>query len=456
MTAVDLADIQGDILRAYGKRYRHTAYVFLAVDRAEAGRAWLRDHVDRVTTAVWWPAGQRPRVALNIAFTHAGLAALGVAPRVLRSFPSTFTRGMAARWEMLGDTNASHPSGWDERLRPGAAHVLVTLNAMDGAACDAALAELEAGLDGMRVLHTEPTAILGDAREHFGFGDGFSQPAIEGVSDAEFARGRGVPEPGGAWRPLALGEFILGYEDEESRVDPQRRLPRAPAAPLGRSSTFMVWRKLHQDVALFRRTIRDAARHYTGGDERMLMAKVVGRWPNGAPLETSPHAEPPSFDPRADGANDFRYGGDADGRSCPLGAHIRRTNPRDALGFDGKLSFRHRIIRRGMPYGPPLEPGAMEDDGRDRGLIFVCFNASISRQFESVQRQWINDGNGFHLGRDTDFLMGGGGGPLEKMTIQGDPPFLLAPQGTFVTCRGGEYLFAPGITGLAAIADGVT
>jgi hypothetical protein len=105
-----------------------------------------------------------------------------------------------------------------------------------------------------------------------------------------------------------------------------------------------------------------------------------------------------------------------------------------------------------MPYGPELPDGVTEDDGQERGLVFVCFNASISRQFESIQRQWLNDGNSFHLGDDTDFLLGG---TSAKMTIQGDQPFFLAPQGSFVTMRGGEYLFVPGITALAAIADDV-
>ena len=81
-----------------------------------------------------------------------------------------------------------------------------------------------------------------------------------------------------------------------------------------------------------------------------------------------------------------------------------------------------------MPYGPPLPDGVLEDDGVDRGLIFVCFNASLSRQFESIQIQWLNDGNGFHLGYDSDFLLGSPFG-TGKMTIQGDPPFMLSPQG---------------------------
>jgi len=218
----------------------------------------------------------------------------------------------------------------------------------------------------------------------------------------------------------------------------------------------MVWRKLHQDVALFRRTLRDAARLYESGDEEKLAAKVVGRWRDGTPLVTSPAAPDPDFKPDAREANDFRYAeADPDGSRCPVGAHIRRSNPRDALGFEGRLSFRHRIIRRGMPYGPALPDGATEDDGQDRGLVFVCFNASISRQFEGVQIQWLNDGNIFHLGHDKDFLMGDTAG-TGKMTVEGNPPFFLGPQRSFVTTRGGEYLFVPGITALGAIADGVT
>ena len=451
---IDLADIQGDILQAYGNRYRHTSYMFIGVGGTSRGRAWLSEQVDRVTTGVPWN-GSRPDSTFNIALTRAGLAALGVPTAAIGSFSDEFCQGMAARADQLGDVDQSAPTNWNAGLGTGEAHVLVTINALSPSDLKTALDELRKGLasvGSLSIVHEEHAQLFSGQREHFGFADGFSQPAIEGVSDDDTYRGEGVPEASGS-RPLALGEFILGYEDEESRSDPKRRLPSAPADPLGRNGTYMVWRKLHQDVPLFRRTVRDASRLYPGGDEAKLMAKVVGRWQNGAPLVKAPDAPPASFDPTAPGANDFRYASaDPDGFRCPLGAHIRRSNPRDALGFDGKLSFRHRIIRRGMPYGPELAPGVIEDDGEERGLVFVCFNASISRQFESIQLQWLNEGNSFRLGDDTDFLSGG---PSGKMTIQGDPPFFLAPQGPFVTTRGGEYLFAPGITALAAIADGV-
>jgi hypothetical protein len=208
------------------------------------------------------------------------------------------------------------------------------------------------------------------------------------------------------------------------------------------------------DVAAFRRFVAGAGREFPGGPE-LLAAKLVGRWRDGTPLVRSPEWPDPALagDPTA--INDFSYADDRDGHRCPLGAHIRRANPRDAAGFfNGRLTNRHRIIRRGRAYGPPLAPGATEDDGIDRGLVFVCFNASIWRQFETVQALWIDDGDPFGLGADKDFLVGEPHGTEGKMTIQGRPPFFLKPQPRLVTMRGGEYLFRPSMTGLRWLASG--
>ncbi|MFL5820500.1 MAG: Dyp-type peroxidase [Solirubrobacteraceae bacterium] len=456
---LELRDIQGDVLRAYGNDYKRTSYLFVGIGDPARGRGWLGGLVDRVTTAE--QSAEKAETHLNLAVTHAGIAALGVPERLRSTFSEEFRQGMAGRAELLGDTGQSSPTCWDPGLGTGAAHVLVTINAKTTPCLDRALLDLRAGMQAAGVVEVahEPARVLPGVREHFGFADGSAQPAVEGVTDHK-TRGGGVPEPGGRWRPLAPGEFILGYPDEDTRVDPQGRLPSAPDDPLGRNGTYMVYRKLHQDVALFRSTLRESARLYHDGDEEKLAAKVVGRWHKGTPLEKSPDAPDPNFDPAAPGANDFRYlDRDSEGHRCPLGAHIRRSNPRDALGWkgldeSGLLTFRHRIIRRGMPYGLPLPEGVLEDDGKDRGLVFVCFNASISRQFESVQIQWLNDGNAFRLGHDKDFLLGDSG-TSGKMTVQGRPPFFLSPQRPFVTTRGGEYLFVPGIRALRALAEGV-
>jgi Dyp-type peroxidase family len=458
---IDLADIQGDILNAYGNSYERASYMLVHVDRPAGGRAWLGSLLGQVTSAERW-SGPKPQATLNVAVTYTGLRALGVADGLLCGFSDEFREGMAARSVLLGDVGASAPEGWEAPLGSGSGHVLVIVKALDGELIERELAAFRAGVeraDGVSIVHEQHTEMLQGAREHFGFADGFSQPALTGVvEDGDFADG--VAEHEGKWRGLALGEFVLGYEDED------RLLPSAPAEPLGRSGTYMIYRKLSQDVALFRRTLSEAARLY-GGDEEKLAAKVAGRWRNGTPLVLSPEAPIPGFDPSDSRNNAFHYlDSDPDGLRCPLGAHVRRTNPRDALGWkklkqSGLLSYRHRIIRRGMPYGPPLSDDA---DGREgsgeagqadaqteRGLVFVCFNASISRQFEGIQTQWVGDGNAFHLGHDKDYFLGDSS-TTNKMTVQGDPPFMLSPQPSFVTTRGGEYLFVPGLAALRFLA----
>ncbi|MEA2191961.1 MAG: hypothetical protein QOI73_2082, partial [Solirubrobacteraceae bacterium] len=405
-TQLDLADIQGDILRAYGNSFDCTSYAFVRIEGdATQARAWFADVVDHVTSAEPWREG-KPLTTLNVALTAAGLRALGVSERVVGTFATEFRAGMAARAALLGDDGPSAPQQWEDGLAGGDAHVLLTINAQRTIDHRRALGKMRAAMeafDGVEVAFQQDAELLEGAREHFGFADGFAQPAIAGSSD-DRARGGGIPEPHGGWRALAPGEFVLGYPDEDTLVDRLRRLPPAPADPLGSGGTYMVWRKLHQDVALWRRTIRQAAQRY--GDEARLAAKVVGRWHDGAPLETHPDGAGGSFDAAAAGANDFRYGDDARGMRCPVGAHIRRSNPRDALGHDGVMSMRHRMIRRGMPYGAPLPEGELDDDGADRGLVFVSFQASIARQFEGVQGPWLNDGNIFGLGHDKDYLLG--------------------------------------------------
>ena len=149
-------------------------------------------------------------------------------------------------------------------------------------------------------------------------------------------------------------------------------------------------------------------------------------------------------------ANDFVYGADREGFACPRGAHVRRANPRDGLRAGAKLTARHRMLRRGMPYGEPLPDGA-PDDGADRGLVFVSLQASIERQFEIVQARWLNDGDAFGLGRTPDPIAGAIEGRA-RVVFGGRPPRYATAMRAFVTMRGGEYLFVPGIAALRALA----
>ena len=434
---LDPRDLQGNILRGY--HFPHAAFQFVQVLDPSAGRRLLAELIDPVITEEEW--GGKPPWTLNVAVTATGLEALGLDQAVLDGFPADFREGMRKRAAELGDVGPSAPAHWDKRLRSGSAHLLLVIYAPGEGERDRQLARWKARVErdeGLRCGFGQLADKLPSAREHFGFEDGFSQPAVEGSGRP--AAGEGVLRRLGRWRELRLGEFVLGHRDEDGVVPGRDR-------PLLHNGTFMVWRKLEQDVALFRRWLRETA----GGDpqeEEWLKAKIVGRWPNGDSLVRSPEGHP------AGGKrNQFLYGADADGLRCPVGAHVRRANPRDALGFRTDRTRRHRLLRRGMPYGTALPDGVLEGDGEERGLIFVCLNASIARQFELVQSNWLYDGDAFGLGGDRDFLLGPAD-PAGKMTVPGNPPRFLSPQQQFVRTRGGEYLFVPGMRALATLAAG--
>ncbi|HEX5781846.1 MAG TPA: Dyp-type peroxidase [Solirubrobacteraceae bacterium] len=444
MTQLDFPNIQGFVVRGY--RLPAAGYLFLRIEEAAKARALLGDVIPDVITAERWDV--KPDSGINVAFSYEGLRALGVGDDSLAGFPAEFRDGMASRKQLLGDLGDSDPAHWEDCFKSGDAHVLVMISAKDKASLserDQNIRELVARRGGASVVVTEVGAVLPTGREHFGYADGFSQPAIAGSRFPDHP-GAGAPSEKGDWRPIAAGEFILGYPDE------QGALPVAPPPDeLGRNGSYVVYRKLRQDVAGFRRQLAEAAELYAGGEEE-LAAKLVGRWRDGTPLDSSPDREDPALVEDKNRNNAFDYGGDPAGMKCPVGSHIRRMNPRLSMPFEGKLVNRHRIIRRGITYGELLPEGA-EDDGADRGVIFMTVQASLARQFEFVQAQWANTGNPFRLGDDQDPIIG----PMDnhgpnKMTIPGKPPFFFGPLSRVVTMRGGEYYFAPGINGLRHLA----
>jgi Dyp-type peroxidase family len=442
---IELADLQGGVVRGYGQRFDVARHLFARVRDPDAARAFLAALADPVTTAQEWE-GDRPATTLNVALSFRALQALRVAPHILDGFPPEFRAGMAARAERLAD----EPQTWAPELRD--LEVLLVIHAQDQATLRAESErwERELGEGGLELAHAQDAALLGDAREHFGFTDGFSQPAIEGVA-REHVPGQGIPYKRVPWWPLSRtrwraikpGEFVLGYDDEDQGPAP------APPPPFHRNATFMVWRKLHQDVAAFREQLAAQAERLRL-DPELVAAKIVGRWRDGSPLALRPDAPDQALGNDKRRANDFRYGDDELGLRCPRGAHVRRTNPRDALGHAGQLTVRHRIIRRGMPYGPPLRDDDPPDEV-ERGLVFVSFQADIERQFEVIQRRWMRDGNAFGLGAEPDPIAGPAGREMRHV-IDGRPPRFVSLMRTHVECRGGEYLLVPSIDALRALA----
>ena len=221
---------------------------------------------------------------------------------------------------------------------------------------------------------------------------------------------------------------------------------------LGRNGTYVVFRKLHTKVAAYRQYLRAKAANRE--QEALLGAKMVGRWQSGAPLALSPERDDPELgsDPRRN--NDFLYGDDPRGFKCPAGAHARRANPRDALDGEGSVDVRlHRMIRRGTSYGPMLPDGVLEDDGADRGIIFVFAGAHLKRQFEFVKTQWLNDGIFIGAPSEKDPLVGAGDG-TSSFTIPERPiRRRLQELPPFVVTRGGEYCFAPSLRAMRWLAE---
>jgi len=309
---------------------------------------------------------------------------------------------------------------------------------------------------GARLLQSQDASAIvcngkPSSQEHFGYTDGFGNPDFKGA-DRDGVPGQGKRTADGKWEALATGEFLLGYADEAGE------LPVAPVPHLlARNGTFMVYRKLHQNVATFRSYLDEKAKQYAGGKEK-LAAKFVGRWRDGTPVELSPDQPDQSIVEKKDRNNDFTYGADADGTRCPIGAHIRRVHPRDSAGFNGKLVDRRRIMRRGLPYGKYVPEGEPVNDLDEHGIIFMALNASLFRQFEFVQQQWIEYGNDAHQGNDKDLMLGNHDGK-GRFVIQGttdpkNPPFICGGLPSFVELRGGDYFFMPGLTALHMMADG--
>jgi deferrochelatase/peroxidase EfeB len=528
MTAnLDLADIQGNILTAYGRLgFPKARFLLFQIKDAAAGRAFLQAIRYQLTTALRWPSErnpgkhgpgslQRPLVTMNVALNFWGLYALKLSTRTLRGLPDEFIDGMAARAEILGDDLGGDPRVWDE-IWHKSVHMVVSLNAQVTADGNA-VPELEIKTQELRALcekldhkvvllngHKGPQPEYQEASavfvpngqggmqpipfEHFGFRDAIGDPVFEGQVPAsqmaEAARGQGRLNAAGQWEPLATGEFLLGHPDEAQEI-----AGHAMPGDFSRNGTFMAYRKLHQHVDTFRTYIDKTGRDYASyigmppeHGPTMLMAKMAGRWPDGVPLMLAPTWEDwmPLKAKReaAIAANDtvtlaalerdlttFTFRDDPTGARCPFSAHVRRVNTRDMLDpyfsspdkaqwMGSNLNNRRRILRRGLPYGdaPPGSP-----DADEHGVVMLVTCASLFRQFEFVQQQWINYGLDFNAGNDTCPIVGNHAEDA-KFVIAGDatrPPFICGRIPPFVETRGGDYFFIPSMTALRMIADGV-
>lgn len=486
---VDLDDIQGLLRRGYSQHPEAT-YLLLQVKQRDEARAWLA----RVEVA---DANRRESsTLLQLALSAPGLRALGVPADIVDAFAPEFVDGMAGnpnRERRLGDLGDSAPAAWRWGSGERVPHVLLLLYAQAGRLADWQR-EVEAGFgDAFTILDRLQTRDRAGA-EPFGFADGVSQPWL----DWQRQRPARDAEQRAYTNLACLGEFVLGYPNEyggytdRPLLDPRREgagaLPRAEddatRADLGRNGSYLVLRQLHQDVAGFWRWMQREAR----GDAdaaRRLAETLVGRRMDGRPLVDRAARPIAGNEGERAALNAFTFDGDPQGLRCPLGAHVRRANPRNAdlppgapglvswfartLGFDAQAAERdrvastrfHRLLRRGRAYGEaPAQAPAADAGGDEQGLHFICLNANIARQFEFVQSAWIVGTHFDGLPDEGDPLLGHrqpgcDGRPTDGFSIpRADAPDCrLHGLPRFVGVRGGAYFFMPGLRALRCLAS---
>ncbi|MDH4393454.1 MAG: hypothetical protein QE285_18780 [Aquabacterium sp.] len=492
--ALPLGGVQGGVLHPYDD-VSHGCLCLVSLEGPAAAAALLQRLQPSVTL------GDSPlkpgSVTVNLGFTAEGLRCCGMDDAQLALLPPEFRQGMDARAGLLGDLRHNHPRRWvlpqrnwpdalnnpawpapddTPRIAPQAVHVVLQLRWVAGpglarhAEGESALAarahQLLDGMPGVRPLSVQWLARVtaqGDTVDHFGFTDGQSQPTYH------------APPPGQRFaNQVHPGEVLVGQDNAADHATdlPENQHPEQRA--LLRDGSFLVLRKLRQNLGVLRQAV-DKVAGTPGLGRAAVLAKMMGRWPVGHALAGLPLVDAPAGQP-----NDFDYSQDQDGAQCPFSAHIRLANPRETLqtqpvspavlaSIPGARP--PRIVRRSMPYGPaapawpaakpatgPATPAA--DDGADRGLVFMAYNASIAEQFEVVQR-WLAGGNSSGMvsahadpflgvsqpGRQRHFRFVQGQ-DVVRMALDGSEALDAEPT-PIVKLQWGFYLFTPATSGLA-------
>jgi Dyp-type peroxidase family len=434
-----LDDLQGNILAGHGRDY--SVYIFVTFGPESAAvKRWLRHFADTYVTSAKKQAGEAARyrqagipgdLFASAALAAAGYRALGFPPHTIPPDRS-FLKGLRRRPDETWDGGYAHDL-----------HALILLADDRQDQLNDAVATVRQELERVATfLHVEPGNRLrkyGQDVEPFGYVDNLSQPLFL-KRDVEEARRHGTD----LWNPAApLGLALV-------------RDPNALTAHgLG---SYLVFQKLEQNVAGFKRRVRELAARL-GIDVELAGALAVGRFRDGTPVTLQSTPGRPS--------DNFTYADDRYGTKCPFHAHARKTNPRGdtarllAVGVPLAEERRRRIVRRSVAYGiqdvdagPPLTV----DPTTGVGLLFVCYQSDVSEQFEFIQSQWSDQLNFVRQQTGLDPLIGRGrqlaGGQLWHTTWGAQPhaeeavPFDLSG---FVHMKGGGYFFVPSLSFLKSL-----
>jgi deferrochelatase/peroxidase EfeB len=518
---IDADDIQAIVRTAFGS-FKSARYILLRVVEPSAARQWLRGLAPASLAQL--PLKDDAEIS-QIALTAAGLREIGVNDAIVEQFAPEFVEGVAKnenRSRRLGDTGANSPTNWYWGVDEKEPHILLMLfSSAAQIEAFAARMQKQALAAGLSMIDILSDSDMGNT-EPFGFVDGVSQPAF----DWDHPRIPGTKADQDYTNLLALGELLLGYRNEYGLLTERpllaaneknaEALPKdvTDRADLGLNGSYLVYRQLAQDVPGFWRWIAGEAVR-CGITKQELAESMVGRKLDGRPLpDLLVGRSIPGIDERTSDRNDFLFDTDPDGLSCPIGAHIRRANPRTGdmpggrkgpldslltmLGLttrhdrrptsstfpwprnttvwphfrsedDAVASARfHRVLRRGREYGPKPDPELRHDPAipaPETGIHFLCLNANIARQFEFVQGAWIASAKFAALTGEQDPLLGNREPfptspiaepqPTDGFTRPGAPPHCRHASGLpqFVHVRGGAYFFLPGLAALRWIAS---
>jgi Dyp-type peroxidase family len=469
-----LERLQGNILKSHGRNVER--HVFLRFTAAPAAvRSWIRDKIaPRVLTAArqYDDALKRRQdssfdggMVTLFFLSAAGYRYIGLNPAQFDS--RAFRDGMKDQGNGLIDGLFStgnkdpRPNRWEAGYRQ-TIHALVQLgdDEEDETRLLNELSLLQAELGGIadilaietgRALRRtvdkgQPTERV-EPIEHFGYFDGISQPLFTAEDvDNYYADHKGT-KGGGNWDPSASLDLVLVDDPFSGEQEAY--------------GSYLVYRKLHQNFGLWEQRVGGCA-SAIGHSPELTGAMAVGRFKDGTPVV--------DFDkPTANYKNDFVFKAlDPDGFKCPAHAHARKVNPRGTTPSTSAAGERRRrIARRGIPYGRPM-PDVCDavqtdpDPAGERGLLFLCFQANVERQFEFIQRTWVDNpnfpDNVFNLpfkddtgddpliGQDLNEKQrwpkkwGNSGAGREKFNFE-----------AAVTLKGGEYFFAPSKPFLAGL-----
>ncbi len=480
-SSLDLGDIQGFILRGY--RMPMVRHFLLSVGvPAEARKLLARlvsgDETDapQITTAEDWHVGfepgpgdnpsdtprNKPDYCLNIGITWPGMIALEIKDRVptlaFKSF-NAFISGAAQRASLVGDIGPSGPENWIGGFGKGLDHVLVTLHALSPDAMKSYSDKLAAlfaeggafreiwRTDGMALMEMKDAKPVPTFKVHFGYTDGISITTIKGGPERY---------PSDHQKPCEPWLFVL-QDDAENYFVPEPR-------EFGLNGSFACFKIIETDVVGFENFLQSNKDKI---DPELLAAKICGRWRNGIPLALSPDTDSPPGGISPEQMNNYEYvnsdgSGDPKGLHCPVGAHMRRINPRGqpvtGQGEPGGSNNTHRLIRRGLPYGPVYDP-AKPYDGIERGLLGYFINSSFENQYEFVLGHWVNDSEfagAVRLPPKAKDPMIGTQDPAESIfaipQANGAPPIKITGFSSFVTTKASAYCFLPSITAIKFIS----